>query len=40
MLEYLAYALLGLVIIACLLYVTMPPDAEYAPAQKPPGHEK
>jgi hypothetical protein len=31
MLEYLAYALLALVMIGCLLYVTMSPEAEDPP---------
>jgi hypothetical protein len=34
MLEYVAYTLLGVVTIGCLLYVTMSPEAEDAP--KPP----
>jgi hypothetical protein len=34
MLEYVAYALLGVVTVGCLLYVTMSPEAEDAP--KPP----
>jgi hypothetical protein len=36
MLEYLAYALLGLVLIGGLLYVTMPPEAEELPIPKRP----
>ena len=34
MLEYVAYTLVGVVTICCLLYVTMSPEAEDAP--KPP----
>jgi hypothetical protein len=34
MLEYLAYALLGVVTIGCLLYVTMSPEAEDALARE------
>jgi hypothetical protein len=34
MLEYVAYALLGLVMIGCLLYVTMSPEVEERPSAK------
>jgi hypothetical protein len=34
MLEYLAYALLALVMIGCLLYVTMSPETEDPPNSK------
>jgi hypothetical protein len=37
MLEYLAYALLGVVMIGCVLYVTMSPEAEDPPNPKSPG---
>jgi hypothetical protein len=36
MLEYLAYALLGVVMIGSLLYVTMSPEAEGPPNPKSP----
>lgn len=36
MLEYVAYALFGVVTICSLLYVTMSPEVEEAPAAKPP----
>jgi hypothetical protein len=36
MLEYVAYALLGLVMISGLLYVTMSPEVEHPPTSKPP----
>ena len=36
MLEYLAYALLGVVMIGGLLYVTMSPEAEDPPNPKSP----
>ena len=36
MLEYLAYALLGVVMIGGLLYVTMSPEAEDPPTPKSP----
>jgi hypothetical protein len=36
MLEYLAYALLGVVMIGCLLYVTMSPEAEDPPKRRNP----
>jgi hypothetical protein len=36
MLEYIAYALLGLVMIGGLLYVTMSPEAEDPPSAKRP----
>jgi hypothetical protein len=36
MLEYVAYALLGLVTIGVLLYVTMSPEAEDPPNPKRP----
>jgi hypothetical protein len=36
MLEYVAYALLGLVMLGCLLYVTMSPEAEDPPPTKRP----
>ena len=34
MLEYVAYALLGLLTIGCLLYVTTSPEVEDAPKSK------
>ena len=34
MLEYLAYALLAFVMVGCLLYVTMSPEAEDPPKSK------
>jgi hypothetical protein len=37
MLEYLAYGLLALVGIGCLLYATMSPEAEEPPNPKRPG---
>jgi hypothetical protein len=37
MLEYLAYALLPLVVIGCLLYVTTSPEVEEPPNPKRPG---
>jgi len=39
MLEYVVYALLGLVTIGCLLHVTMSPEAEDAPIPKRPDPE-
>ena len=36
MLEYAALALLGLVVLAGLLYVTMSPEVEHRPATKAP----
>jgi hypothetical protein len=36
MLEYVAYALLGLVLIGGLLYVTMSPEAEDPPKRSDP----
>ena len=36
MLEYVAYALLGLLILGGLLYITMSPEAEHSPTPKPP----
>jgi hypothetical protein len=39
MLEYVAYALLGLVMIGCLLYVTMSPEAEEPPRANSPERE-
>ena len=36
MLEYATYALLGLAMVGCLLYVTMSPEAEDAPYTKRP----
>ena len=36
MLEYVAYTLLGVVTICCLLYVTMSPEVEAAPMSKQP----
>jgi len=36
MLEYVAYALLGLVLICGLLYVTMSPEAEEPPKRPDP----
>jgi len=36
MLEYLAYALLGVVMIACVLYGTMSPEAEEPPNLQDP----
>ena len=38
MLEYVAYALLGVATIGCLLYVTMSPEAEETP--KPPDFKQ
>jgi hypothetical protein len=40
MLEYVAYALLGVVTICSLLYVTMSPETEDAPAASPPDPEQ
>lgn len=40
MLEYLAYALLALVMIGCLLYVTMSPEAEDPPNPNRPDAKK
>jgi hypothetical protein len=40
MLEYAAYMLLGFVMIGCLLYVTMSPEAEDAPNPKRPDHKQ
>jgi hypothetical protein len=40
MLEYVAYALLGLVIIAGLLYVTMSSEVEHPRDPKPPKPEQ
>jgi hypothetical protein len=40
MLEYAAYTLLGFVMIGCLLYVTMSPEAEDAPNPKRPDHKQ
>jgi hypothetical protein len=34
MLEYVSYALLGLVMIGCVLYVTLSPEAEDPPNPK------
>jgi hypothetical protein len=39
MLEYVAYALLGAVMICCLLYVTMSPEVEDARNPKRPDRE-
>lgn len=39
MLEYIAFVLLGLVMIGCLLYVTMSPEAEEPPSAKRPDPE-
>ena len=36
MLEYFAYALLGLLVIGCILYVTLSPEVEEPPAPKGP----
>jgi hypothetical protein len=36
MLEYVAYAFLGVVTICCLLYVTMSPEVKAAPISKRP----
>jgi hypothetical protein len=36
MLEYVAYALLGLVVLGALLYVTMSPEVERPPRPKSP----
>ena len=36
MLEYVAYALLGVVMLICLLYGTMSPEAEERPKKKRP----
>jgi hypothetical protein len=36
MLEYVAYALLGLLILGGLLYVTMSPEGDHPPAPQPP----
>jgi hypothetical protein len=36
MLEYVAHALLGLLILGGLLYVTMSPEVEQPPTPKPP----
>jgi len=40
MLEYVAYSLLGLLTIGCLLYATMSPEAEDAPKSKRPDTEQ
>jgi hypothetical protein len=40
MLEYVAYALLGLVMIGGLLYVTMSPEAEDPPNPKRPERKQ
>ena len=40
MLEYLAYALLALVMIGCVLYVTMSPEAEEPPNPKQQSPEQ
>jgi hypothetical protein len=40
MLEYAACTLLGFVMIGCLLYVTMSPEAEDAPKPKRPDHKQ
>lgn len=37
MLEYIAYALLGLVMIGCLLFATMSPEAEERSSAKRPN---
>ena len=39
MLEYVAYALLGLAIVGGLLYVTMSPEMEQSKEPRPPDHE-
>jgi hypothetical protein len=39
MLAYAAYTLIGFVMIGCLLYVTMSPEAEDAPNPKRPDQE-
>jgi hypothetical protein len=41
MLEYFVYALLGAVIVGCLLYVTMSSEVEEPPSSKQPvgGHD-
>jgi hypothetical protein len=36
MLENVAYALIGLLILSGLLYVTMSPEADHRPTPKPP----
>jgi hypothetical protein len=36
MLEYAAYALIGLVTIGCMLYVTMSSEVEHPQQSKPP----
>jgi hypothetical protein len=36
MLEYFAYALLALLVIGCILYVTLSPEVEEPPAPKRP----
>jgi hypothetical protein len=40
MLEYVAYAFLGLVMLGCLLYVMMSPEAEDSPTPKRPDNRK
>jgi hypothetical protein len=40
MLEYVVYALLGVLTIGCLLYVTMSPEAEDAPKSKRPDPQQ
>ena len=40
MLEYVAYALLGLVMVGGLLYVTMSPEAEEPARAKQPDHKQ
>jgi hypothetical protein len=40
MLEYVAFTLLGVVMIGCLLYVTMSPEAEEPPRAKRPDRER
>jgi hypothetical protein len=40
MLEYLAYGLLGLVAIGCLLYVTMSPEIEERPNPDRPASKQ
>ena len=40
MLEYAAYALLGLLILGALLYVTMSAEVEHPPTSKQPDPEQ